>query len=449
MKFAFLLLFLVFQEPSEQQQSEIIISNEGQLYYCPPCGCDSDHNYFPQSGECPSCGMHMIPKPDGTKLWLVEHTQWLYAQTDVSVFLLNKILYPGLFLGIALTLLAFIFKRNHANKFLYLFILSIALYPMQQILWGHCFSIFNQGFALYYLPLSFITALGPLFYLFIRSSFNLESQRQSKFYFHFGPAILFFFVHLNFFISPQEEKSKMIMDPNIDRILNIENLVAFIIAVIYLTRIYKLFQLVKVNSNGARKVYQTIKWVVSGYEVLLVFWFFVVGLNIWVFDFRITQLANYSLWFSFGLMVYYLIFLNVKFQGFFPVVTQRTSYNRGLSDNEIETLKAKLDYAMQSENIYRDINLSLSDLAYKFETDIKTISMIVNIGMGKSFYEYINEYRIEEFKTKILDSEFDHLTFEAIAASCGFKSKSSFNAAFKRHTGVTPREFKKSRMAVN
>lgn len=440
-----ILLLLLAQDP-HVHSAEVAVSEDGALYYCPPCGCASDHQYFPHPGKCPSCRMQMIPKPAGTKLWLVENTQWMFAQNDTTIFLLNKILYPGLFIGIVLTLLALIYRRTGANKFLYLFILSIALYPMQQILWGHCFSIFSEVFALYYLPLSFITATGPLFYFFVRSSFHL-SMKRVRYYVHFAPAILFFLMHLNFFISTQEEKSAMIMDHNIDRILNIENLVAFAVAAIYLVKIYQIFRVAKIHTNGAKKVYQKLRWFVFGYEALLISWFVLLSINLVVFDFRITQLANYSLWYSFGLLVYYLIFLNVKFQGFFAEVAPKTAYNRGLSESEIAALQAKLDQVMAEENLYRDINLSLADLADKAQTDVKTISMVVNSGIGKSFYEYINEYRIEDVKTKILDTQFDHLTFEAIAASSGFKSKSSFNAAFKKHTGQTPRQFKRSSTA--
>jgi len=66
--------------------------------------------------------------------------------------------------------------------------------------------------------------------------------------------------------------------------------------------------------------------------------------------------------------------------------------------------------------------------------------------MKKNFYTFINEYRVEEVKKRLVDHQYDHLTFLAIAYECGFNSKSSFNFIFKKSTGMTPSEFKKKRM---
>jgi AraC-like DNA-binding protein len=54
----------------------------------------------------------------------------------------------------------------------------------------------------------------------------------------------------------------------------------------------------------------------------------------------------------------------------------------------------------------------------------------------------VNEYRIEEFKSRMNDPKYQHLTLVAIAYGCGFNSKSTFNSFFKEYTGFTPTEYK-------
>nr|WP_271711474.1 helix-turn-helix domain-containing protein [Marinigracilibium pacificum] len=72
----------------------------------------------------------------------------------------------------------------------------------------------------------------------------------------------------------------------------------------------------------------------------------------------------------------------------------------------------------------------------------KKLSTILNQKMNTSFYDFINTARVEEVKRKINDSNHSHLTILGIALESGFNSKSSFNAIFKKYTGMTPREFK-------
>ncbi len=61
--------------------------------------------------------------------------------------------------------------------------------------------------------------------------------------------------------------------------------------------------------------------------------------------------------------------------------------------------------------------------------------------MGKNFSDFVNNYRIEEFKSKIQDPGNKKYTILSIAMDCGFNSKSSFNTVFKKLTGQTPTQY--------
>jgi AraC-like DNA-binding protein len=73
------------------------------------------------------------------------------------------------------------------------------------------------------------------------------------------------------------------------------------------------------------------------------------------------------------------------------------------------------------------------------------LSQLLNQQLHITFYDYINQYRLEEVKQALWDPQEDHLTILALAFEAWFKSKSVFNEAFKKYTGITPSAYKKAR----
>ena len=65
----------------------------------------------------------------------------------------------------------------------------------------------------------------------------------------------------------------------------------------------------------------------------------------------------------------------------------------------------------------------------------------VNKKVGKNFYDFVNQYRLEEFKRLLSDPKNRNLTLLSLAIDCGFNSKSSFNRHFKKVTGQTPSQY--------
>ena len=99
---------------------------------------------------------------------------------------------------------------------------------------------------------------------------------------------------------------------------------------------------------------------------------------------------------------------------------------------------------MKEEKLFLDQELDLKSLADKLKLSSGYLSQIINKYEQKNFFDFINGYRVEEVKSKIPDPAYQHLSLLGIAFESGFKSKSTFNLAFKKHTGMTPSGFKKS-----
>ena len=99
---------------------------------------------------------------------------------------------------------------------------------------------------------------------------------------------------------------------------------------------------------------------------------------------------------------------------------------------------------MEEDAVYMDTELTLSMLAEKLTISPGYLSQIINEKENKNFFEFVNQYRIDAAKRKLMDADYNQYSIMGIALESGFSSKSTFNALFKKYTGQTPSSFKKS-----
>lgn len=112
-----------------------------------------------------------------------------------------------------------------------------------------------------------------------------------------------------------------------------------------------------------------------------------------------------------------------------------------VSPEECKRLYRLLEQEMKRNKPYRNPNLKVADLAVAIGTTSHSLSYLFNQYLEKNYYDYINEYRVEEFKSFILKDEYAKYTLSALAELCGFSSRASFFRAFKRLVGITPNEY--------
>jgi len=125
--------------------------------------------------------------------------------------------------------------------------------------------------------------------------------------------------------------------------------------------------------------------------------------------------------------------------------TPSPRYERsGLGEPEAQAVQNRLLALMDSARPYQDSELSLDDLAGRLDTTPHKLSEVLNSELGQSFYDFVNAYRVREVQGRIADGRSKHLTILSLAVDAGFSSKSTFNQVFKRHTGQTPSEYRKS-----
>ena len=108
-------------------------------------------------------------------------------------------------------------------------------------------------------------------------------------------------------------------------------------------------------------------------------------------------------------------------------------------------LIVQLEHYIKVEEIFTNKNLKISDLSALMNTTDKALSFYIHESFGVSFPEYINQLRVEKVKTLLHAKEQEKYTLLAIAEKACFSSKSSFNAVFKKVTGLTPTQYKSGR----
>ena len=125
------------------------------------------------------------------------------------------------------------------------------------------------------------------------------------------------------------------------------------------------------------------------------------------------------------------------------VVEEKYKTNR-LTEEECKELHKKLVAYVEKEKPYINPDLKMGDLASALDTSSHSLSYLLNQYLNQSYYDFINEYRVTQFKKMVADSQYSRYTLTALAELCGFSSRASFFRSFKKSTGVTPNEYIRS-----
>lgn len=132
-----------------------------------------------------------------------------------------------------------------------------------------------------------------------------------------------------------------------------------------------------------------------------------------------------------------------------PAAKRGGKYEKsGLSPEKAEAYVASLRGIMETEQLYADSALTLNQLAERLDISPHNLSEIINTRLGQNFFDFVNGYRLEAVKRDLADPQKAHFTILALALDAGFNSKTAFNGIFKKHTGMTPSDFRRRYLSV-
>lgn len=116
-----------------------------------------------------------------------------------------------------------------------------------------------------------------------------------------------------------------------------------------------------------------------------------------------------------------------------------------VSDDNLKSIE-QIEYIktyMVNEEPFLDPSLTVKSLSEKIDIPHRDLSILINQELGQHFFDFVNSYRIEKAMSILKDASKKRYTVLEILYEVGFNSKSSFNTAFKKHTGKTPTAFRK------
>jgi AraC-like DNA-binding protein len=356
--------------------------------------------------------------------------------------------------------------KDKADKILAVWMFFIGLHLF-------LFYLFNSGLYLKYpatigiiMPLPLIH--GPLLYFYVGTLSNQLPERKIFRLIHFAPPLLMYGYLIHFFILPAGEKIRIMQSGGAGyEAFNRIKLILFILSGICYVAASQL--LLYRHRNNIRKEFSAIEKINLAWLQYLILgicfiWVVVIAVDLVPGDyFKLKNIDS-------DIFVFTAVVIFVCFLGFFglkqthiftPGIIQLNHFQEeklstypekkeyekyaksGLKDTDAEQLHKQLNEYMRVEKPYLNSEISLSKLGESFGVHSNYLSQVINDRESKNFYDYINGYRIDEFKRIVTDPKKQKLTIMALALECGFNSKSAFNNCFKKLTHQTPSEYMK------
>jgi len=357
-------------------------------------------------------------------------------------------------------------SRPYSNNMLALLLFAWGFSCYWFFAFIHKDPFFSVGVTTFIGPMLALTLFPPI-YLYVKFLFYESTAWQMRDHLHFLPIYLYVLFTLYLFISS---------DFSITDMRKHEYFHERMLVCSYIATIQGPFYFIKTNRILKRR-HQLLKEQYSEIESRKLEWFHIINYSfalVFIIGgvsafFKVAYLNPFFLYMAYhaviAVSIFYITLMIYKYPILFsPAEKIVQTYiadpdKNEISENVIPHLKnqdidkservkgtdvlTKIETLMLEQKSYTNPNFSLNDLAAAISESRNDISYVLNNTLNKTFYNYINELRIEESKRLLSDQGLMHFTIEGIAAKSGFKSMSVFYRFFKDIEGVTPAVYRK------
>jgi len=376
---------------------------------------------------------------------------------------LNTIILLGAIQGFIISSLLFFSKKNkQSNRLLSALILLITLASFN--LYANYVNWFNSDilrFISNFIPLVTVMPVGPLLYFYIQSSLDSNFKVTRKLRVHFYPVIIDLVPQITAVVFVLGVIAGLLKNhphpwgnfiDNYNMYADIPRWMSVTIYVFLSAKYLAAFK-AKHNSqlNGQTNNFKWLRQFIRVFSAFQVLWFiFLIPYVIPKYSNKLLDAVEwYPIYIPLAIMIYWLgIKGYIVSQAENNFIKKAQPVNPTLSANAIEQTIVSLKKSMSDDKLFLNPNLNLNLLSEHISIPQKTISFVLNQSLNKSFSEFVNGYRIEAFKEKIVQPEADNLTIAGIALECGFSSQATFQRIFKQSTGISPSEFRKSALKI-
>lgn len=330
-------------------------------------------------------------------------------------------------------------RKSRSDKWLaiWVFILSIHLFFHYLVSSG---TAFEYGFLLgAEMPLPLLHPV--MLYIYTALITRQLPKKKAWLSLHFIPALaVLIYLAFNFFGIPEADKIAAYQNEGkgFEGFVLVKNMAIYASGIAYIS--WSAWLLVK-HKRNVRNQFAYV-------EKIDLTWLRMLTIGLGVIWLAVIFLDSENLTFSAVTLYVILVgFLGIRQGRIFtsPDVTPpepKEKYARsGLKESQSDLLFNQLQKLMETEAMYKQNDLSNAQLAETLEVHVNTLSQVINERTGNNFYDFVNGYRVAEFKRLLDDPKNHKLTLLSLAYDCGFNSKSSFNRYFKKATGLTPSQY--------
>lgn len=301
----------------------------------------------------------------------------------------------------------------------------------------------------------------PVFYLYIISVCYSDFKLKPKYLLHLLPFLVVNLVLLPRFyavdaaskISFIQNRQNMIEFQFIHILIHLQMVIYFIAVFRVLRKSKKLYL-----ENYAGKSINSYNWLFQFTVVLTILYAVALLKNIFKFsDYpHISEGLKISLWVSSLFIFCWYLFKALNNPDLFRnvdsklklvseiVAEEKISEQPIVNEKEYNEELLKLKDYMVDKKPFLNPSLTIQDISREIGIPTRELSVLINHQLGQHFYDFVNTYRIENAMDILKDTTKSKVTILEILYEVGFNSKSSFNTAFKKHTGNTPTEYRKN-----
>lgn len=358
----------------------------------------------------------------------------------ITVILIGAIIAQGVFASILLLIHP---ENSTSNRYLGLLLFAFSLWLLDDFF--NAAMIYQQNPNFYFLPIYFSFAFGPLIYLYTKSITESSFVFTKTQILHFIPvalqAILYIFLQFKDYSFRRRfwQEIHLPYTYNVEFVGSLISIIIYLILSILVVKKYQAWirnqfsEISKINLNWLKLILGVLTficflWIVD--TLLRIVWQY----------YPMHDLSAISMGLSILILAGgALLQASLGKIGFDK--TNRKDLGENLELDQFLLDKIKLE--MQKNRYFLNPRLTLKIFANNLNESARKVSYHINHGFGKTFIDFVNEYRVNEFKKLIQEGNLTHLKLTGIAFECGFNSKATFNRVFKKTTGQNPSSFQK------
>lgn len=332
---------------------------------------------------------------------------------------------------------------RRANRILAAFIFSICLIILNSFLMNSdTFYLASTVFK--FLPLSYLLS-GPLLLFYIRALIFEDFKFTLIHMAHLIPFALNVVLYIPHYLGPVEAKLNPLNTEYYSGLFLILLILRLLHLIVYLRISLNLVFRYKTTVDDliASGEHEKTKWIRNVIYAYGVF----IGLLAVLALFKLFEIHgfhNIARYMSAGdtLLILFVSYKGLISPDVFKIsVKKPRPHASSLDEEEIQLFLGRIKSCMETGKPFLNSLFGIQDLSKLVSIPYWHISRIINEQLNQNFFEFINRYRVEEAKQRIMDPHESGNMLE-IAYDVGFNSRSVFNSAFKRFTGQTPSQFK-------